>query len=215
MDWSSEKYPWLYLLLGFALMFAWGVISLAHAHERSLARVNDSFTRGSMIMEQLGAVRDDLARLSIDQQAFLSTGDVLFQDGVIESTEALTLHIGILNSLAAKNKLQAPPLAELTRSIDQVLGSVGESDEIATRRGRAAAAAFFESKEATIFEAGAEAEHLRTHIAATISDRIQNARSTRAFLHDLLYIAPPANAFGHRVRRACVTLGNVAPPTVR
>jgi hypothetical protein len=185
MDWSSEKYPWLYLLLGFALVFAWGVISLAHAYERSLARVNDSFTRGSMIMEQLGAVRDDLARLSVDQQAFLSTGDAIFQDGVIESIEALTLHIGILNSLAARSKLQAPALAALSRSIDQVLGSVGESDEIVARRGRAAAIAFFESREPTILEAGADAEHLRTRIAATISDRIQNAQSTAAFLHDL------------------------------
>ncbi len=201
MDSSSEKCPWLSLLPGFALVFAWGVISLAHAHERSLAQVNDSFVHGLMITDRLGAILDDLARLSVDQQAFLSTGDVRFQDGVIESSETLPLHMAMLNSLAAKSKWQAPLLASLSRSIDQVLGSVGQSDEIAAVRGKAAAVTFFESGEAAISEARGQADHLRTEITGSISDRIRNARTTKALLLDLLYVAPAETGLEHGARR--------------
>ena len=38
--------PWLSILLGLALLFAWGVVSLAHAYARGLAKVTDSFTPG-------------------------------------------------------------------------------------------------------------------------------------------------------------------------
>ena len=187
MDLSSEKYPWLYLSLGFALMSLWAVISVANAHERSLARVNDSFTEGFIMADRLEGISDDLARLGVEQQAFLSTGDMRFQDGVIESSERLTLHIGMLNSLVAKSNLQRPILAGLSRSIDQILASVGESDEIVAVRGRAAAIVYFESREAVISEAGWQADHLRTQITGRISDRIQDARTTKAFLQDLLY----------------------------
>ena len=202
MDLSSEKFPWLYLLLGFALMSAWAVISVANAHQRSLARVNDSFTEGSMIADRLGGISDDLARLGVDQQAFLSTGDMRFQDGVIERSERLTLQIGMLNSLVAKSNLQRPILAGLSRSIDQVLASVGESDEIAAVRGRAAAIAYFESREDAISEAGWQADHLRTRITGSISDRIQNARTTKAFLQDLLYVTSAGTGLEHGTRTA-------------
>jgi len=74
MGHSAEKYPWMSILLGLALVFVWGVMSLAHAYDRSLGRMNYSFTRSFMIADRLGAVLDELGRLSVAQQAFLSTG---------------------------------------------------------------------------------------------------------------------------------------------
>src|SRR5260370_10435496 len=122
MDWSSEKYPLFFLLLCFALVVVWGVMSLVHAYDRSLAKVNDSFVQGLMLAEQLGVIGDTLVRLSVDQEAFLSTGDRRFQDGVIESAESFALDMARLNSLAASAKVQRPLLNSMSRSIDQVLG---------------------------------------------------------------------------------------------
>jgi hypothetical protein len=204
MDWPAEKYEWLSLLSGLALIFAWGVISLAHGHERSLASVDNFFTQGSMIMEGLGGVSDDLDRLGIDQRAFLSTGDLQFQDGVIESTEALLLHMSRLQSLAVKNRLQRSPLADLQLGVDRALGSVGESDAIAARRGRAAAIEFFADREAAIWEARAQADHLRAMVSESISNRIRNARSPRAFLHDLVGVAPPGTEFKGAGRKGSI-----------
>ena len=198
MDWSSEKYPWLSLLLGLALMFVWGVMSLAHAYDRGLAEVNDSLIQGFMAVEQIGVVVDALGRLSVDQEAFLSTGDLRFQDGVIESAETLAIDQGRLNSLVASSKSQRSLLNSLSRSIEQVLGSVAESDEIRDMRGRVAAVAFFQSKQAAISDAKSQAGQLRIAITGCISDRLRSARSTSALFQTLLYGAPAGTRLVHK-----------------
>ncbi len=196
----AEKYSWLSPLLGFVLVFVWGVLSLAHAYDRSLTRMNDSFTEGFMIVDRLGAVLDALGRISIDQQAFLSTDDARFQDGVVESAEALTIHVATLNALAARGKLQRPPLAILSRSIDQALTLVGESDEVRQTRGTRAALAYFDARENTFAEARLQAGQLRSEIARHISERVRSARSPKALLHDVLGSAPRGIALEHGAR---------------
>lgn len=192
MDWSSEKYPWLSLLLALVLVFVWGVMSLAHAYYRRLAKVNDSFIQGFMIVDQLGVIADALGRLSVDQEAFLSTGDQRFQDGVVESAETFLLDRNRLNSLADSSQLRRS-LNSLSRSIDQVLSSVAESDKIREVRGRGAAVAFFESKEPAISDAKLQAERLKIGITGCVSDRIQSARGFSALFEDFLYDAPIGN----------------------
>ena len=186
MDWSLEKYPWLSLLPGFALVFVWGVISLGHAYDRNLTKMKDSVDQGFMLVGRLDGALDALARLRVDQQAFLSTGDERFQDGVIESVETLTIDIAVLNSLAAKNKSERALLFSLSRSIEQVLGSVGESDHIMELRGKAEAVAFFDSQEDSIPDAKGQAEQLRIQIAGRISDRIRTPRTANPLLRDVL-----------------------------
>lgn len=189
MDWSSEKYPWLSLLLALALVFAWGVMSLAEAYYRRLDKVNDSFIRGFMIVDQLGVIVDTLARLSVDQEAFLSTGDQRFQDGVVESAESFALNRYRLNSLAAGSQLQSS-LNSLSRSIDLILGSVAESDDIMEVQGKVAALVFFESREPAISKAKLQAEQLKNEITVGVSDRIRNARAVSALFKEFLYVAP-------------------------
>jgi hypothetical protein len=179
MDWSSEKYPLLSLLLGLALVFVWGVMSLVHAYDRDLAKVNDCFIQGFMIVDQLDVIVDGLARLSVDQEAFLSTGDQRFQDGVVESAETFALDRYRLNSLAASSQLQRS-LNSLSRSIDRVVGSVAESDKIREVSGKVAAVAFFESREPAIFDAQSQAEQLKIQDhRGRLRSNSQRARSQR------------------------------------
>ncbi len=199
MGCTSEKYSRLSVLLGLALVFAWGVMSLAHAYDRSLTRMNDSFTRGFMIAERLGGILDALSRLTVDQQAFLSTGDARFQDGVVESAEALANDIGVLNSLAARGTLQRTALIDLSRSIDQMLSLAGESDAIRQSRGAAAAVAYFDSRATAIDEAKLQATQLRGEITRHISERVRTARSPKGMLQDVLAGTPPM-AFEHGPR---------------
>jgi len=181
MDWSSEKYPSSSLWLGFVLVFIWGAVSLANAYDRSLVKINDSYSQALKVVGRLDAIRDALARLNIDEEAFLSTGDERFQDGVIESVESLTIGMGMLNSMAASNELERALLTRLFRSIEQVLGSVAESDNVRDTRGRAAAVAFFESKQATISLAKWHADQLRIESTACVSERIRSGRSAALF----------------------------------
>lgn len=191
---SSEKYPWLSLWLGLALVFAWGVMSLAHAYDRSLATVSDSFTHGFMLLGRLESIVDALDRLGVDQRAFLSTGDERFQDGVIENAESLEIDIDVLNALAATGKSQRA-LVSLSRSIRQVLDLVGESDGIRDVRSSAAAAAFFESKDSALSLAKWQADQLRIEITRGMSGRIIKARRYHALFEGFFY-GEPAPARG-------------------
>ncbi len=197
MDWASEKYPWLSILLGLALLFVWGVVSLAHAYARGLAKVNDSFTQGFIVEERLGAMLEALTHLSVDQEAFLSTGDERFQDGVIESAQTLELDMYMLH-LACGIKLQPPLLNSLSRSIDLVLGSVADSDDIRDVRGRIAAVTFFESQEAAISVAKSQADQLIIDITACLSDRVRSAHGTSVLFEALHYGAPVGTMLVHR-----------------
>ena len=76
---------------------------------------------------------------------------------MIESAETLELHSDMIKSLAANGKLRAA-LAELSRSIKGVIGSVGKSDNIREVRGKAAAIRFFESQQAAIAAVKSQAE---------------------------------------------------------
>jgi CHASE3 domain sensor protein len=197
MDWSSEKSPWMSLVIGFVLVFAWGVMSLAHAYEQSLAKVNDSFDQGFMVVEQLGTILSSLDRLSVDQRAFLSTGETRFQDGVIATAETLQLDVDKLNSMAAISKVRRAPLAGLSGSIKQILASVGESDKIRDARGAAAAVAFFDSREPAMALATWQADQLRIAISRRITERIRGAYGANALVEALLYGAPAETTLGH------------------
>ena len=195
---SSEKYPWMSLWLGLALVFAWGVISLAHAYDRNLATVSDSFTHGFMLLGRLGNIVDALDRLGIDQRAFLSTGDERFQDGVIENAESLEINIDMLNALAATDKSQRP-LTSLSRSIKDVLDLVGQSDGIRDVRGSAAAAAFFDSRQGAVSLAKWQADQLRIEVTRGISGRIRKARGYNALFEGFFYGQPAGTALGRGV----------------
>lgn len=197
MDWSSEKPPWMSLGLGLALVCAWGVMSLAHAYQRSLEKVNDSFDHGFMIVDQLGTIVSSLDRLSVDQRAFLSTGEMGFQDVVIESAERLELDLVKLNSMAVAGRLRRAPLAGLSASVKQVLALMGESDRIKDARGAAAAVAFFDSKEPAISLAAWQADQLRLEISRNTAAEIQCTRGANALVEALRYAFPSATAFGY------------------
>jgi CHASE3 domain sensor protein len=186
----TEKSSWLLLLAGFALVFVWSALSLAHAYERSLARMNDSFSQGLMIVDRLGAVLDALDRLSTDEQAFLSTGEARFQDGVVESAEALTIDIGMLDALAAEGKFRRANLAILSRCVDRALNLVGESDAVRQDHGAQAALAYFDSRENTLAEAKLRANQLRSETVRRLSDRVRSTRRPKTLLHEVLDNAP-------------------------
>jgi hypothetical protein len=185
MDSSSEENSGRQLTVAFALLFVWGVMSIAHAYDRRLVEMNETFTEGFKVVGRLDIIADALDHLGVDQQAFLSTGDESFQDGVIESAEALELNIDMLNSSAAKASRPAL-LAGLSRSVAQIFRSVGESDRIKEGRGKAEAAAYFASSEADISRAKSQSNQLRSEIIRSISDRIWSARGSNTLIVGLL-----------------------------
>jgi hypothetical protein len=183
LDSTSEQCSWLSLAIAFGLLFAWGVMSVVHVHDRRLAEANESFKGTFRLVARLDVVVDALDHLAVDQQAFLSTGDQSFQDEVVTSILTLQLNINALDSLAVKDC--ALPV-ELSRSIKQIISAVGDSDGIRAARGKAAAINFFASKEDDVFRAKWQADHLRIEIIRSIVDRFWRARASSPLLEALL-----------------------------
>jgi hypothetical protein len=94
---------------------------------------------------------------------------------VVESAQALSINVALLDSMAASSRSERALLIGLSQSIQQVLASVADSDDIRERRGKAEALAFFDSWEDSISATKWKAEQLRIKIAGRISDRIGSA----------------------------------------
>jgi hypothetical protein len=169
-------------------------MSLAYAYNRSLAHMNDSFARRLMIETELDDLMSTVDQLSIDQQAFLSTGDGRFQDGIYASAVNLDRQLDGLNAAMARSAAQRAPLAALSAAIKQVMDSVAESYDVRDARGSAAALAFFDANEAVISKVKSQATELRTEIARDFSD--QNARASNGLLAAIFFGAPAGVRFG-------------------
>jgi CHASE3 domain sensor protein len=175
MDSSSEEHWWLSLTVAVVLLVVWSAMSLALAYERRLAQASEFFTEAFRFVGRLDVIAGALDHLDVDQKAFLSTGEESFQDGVVQSIQTLDLSIDTLNSAAAQSTSHRALLVALSRSIEQVIASVAESDRIRETGNKAAAAAFFESKEADISQAISQTAQSRVEILS-ISNRIRSAQ---------------------------------------
>ena len=151
-------------------------MSLAHAYDRRLAEVNESFTDAIRVAGRLDVIADALDHLDIDEQTLLSTDVETFQDGVVESIQTLEINIDALDSLAAGSTSHRTLLVALSRSLEQVIASVGECERIRQSGNKAAALAFFDSREAEIPEAISQTNQLRGEIILSLSDRIWSVR---------------------------------------
>jgi hypothetical protein len=115
---------------------------------------------------------------------------------VWESARSLEDNISWLNSLAPRSGLPRTPLAELSRAINQILDSVGESYDIRDRRGRPAARAFFAAREDAISGARSLADDLTIEVTREILDRTGRARGTNLLLDAIRYGLPVKIGFG-------------------
>jgi CHASE3 domain sensor protein len=203
-----ENTPGWSLWLGFALVVIWGVMSLGHAYDRSLAKVNDSFNQGFVVVGRLDAIVGALDRLNVNQQAFLSTGDDHFLQDVWESARSLDNNIAWLDSFAARNALPRAALTRMSRAIKQVLELVGESYDVRDMRGRPAARAFFAARDATIAGAKSRADELTVEVTKGISDRIRTARGTNLLLEAIRWGLPIEIAFRRAV--ACANSAHLS-----
>ena len=53
MDSSSKEDFWLSVIVGFALLLVWSVMSIAHAYDRRLAESKESFTAALRVVGRL------------------------------------------------------------------------------------------------------------------------------------------------------------------
>ena len=93
MDPYSAEDSWTIRGLGLALVVICLAIGFHYALNRTLTKVNDSVTGGFLVVEHVDAIVDDLDRLTLNQRAFLGTGDERFSQDVVESVMGIERHL--------------------------------------------------------------------------------------------------------------------------
>jgi CHASE3 domain sensor protein len=169
---------------GLALVILCLVIAFSHAHIRSLTKIGDSLTSSLVVVDHVDSVLNDLDRLSVDQRAFLSTGDDHFSQDVAESAIALSHQVNFLNVLVAKKIPLQAPVAKLALELRWALNAVGRSYDIQEMAGSAAAIAYLDT-DPSIFDAKLDAEQLRSRATDSLFDRVRAERRVKAIMEVL------------------------------
>jgi hypothetical protein len=178
MDWSSKKSAWTAsAALVVVLMVVWGVMSLGFAYNASLERMSVSFDRSLTVASLLDNTMNNLDHLGVEQQAFLSTGNSRFHDGVWESALALENDLGWLDDAGPRIGLPRTQLGSLRAGINQALQVMARSYDIRDTRGKAAALVYYDANEAAISGAKTQANELKTRVLQQISDGLRARRN--------------------------------------
>jgi CHASE3 domain sensor protein len=170
---------------GLALVVICLAIGFRFALNRSLTKVSNSLIGGFLILDHVDNILDDLDRLSLNQRAFLSTGDERFSQDVVESVMGIERQIDSLQQIARKGARLHAPVNQLARAIDWALDSLGRSNELEQTSGAAVAIALLDNDE-SIEDAKEVAQELRRQATDGVFDRVRTERKIKSIL-DVLF----------------------------
>lgn len=160
-------------------------IGFHYALNRSLTKVNDFVTGGFVIVDHIDAIVDDLDRLSLNQRAFLGTGDERFSQDVVESVMGIERHMDSLEQLKRQGPRLRTAVSRLDHSIEWALNSLGKSNELNQSLGSGIAIALLDNDD-SITEAKMVAQDLRRQATDGVFDRVRTQRKMKAIL-DVLF----------------------------
>ncbi|MGO9056838.1 MAG: CHASE3 domain-containing protein [Candidatus Binataceae bacterium] len=181
---SAEDSKTVKAMLGVTVVVICLGIGFHHALKRSLMRVSDSFIGGLTVVDHVDSIVNQLDRLTIDQRAFLSTGDDRFSENVVESIMGIDRNLESLEVAANKDPRLRSPVAELSHSINWVMDSMGKSFQIQQTSGAAVAIALLDD-DPSVDGAKGEARRLRAVATDDVFDRVRSESRMRSILNVL------------------------------
>jgi CHASE3 domain sensor protein len=151
----------------------------------SLARVTNSVTAGLIVVENVDSILDNLDRLSMNQRAYLATGDDRYSEQIAESVMAISTDLEALKQVSVKGEpLRRQWVTRLSQRIDWALDSVQQTYELKRLSGAEVAIVLLDN-DVAIDEARMEASELKKVATDGMFDRMENERTTDSILHVL------------------------------
>jgi CHASE3 domain sensor protein len=185
MDPYSAEDSWTIRGLGLALVVICLAIGFHYALNRTLSKVNASVTGGFLVVEHVDAIVDDLDRLTLNQRAFLGTGDERFSQDVVESVMGIERHLDSLNQLKTRGPRVRSAITKLERAVGWALDSLGKSNDLNQSMGSGIAIALLDNDD-SIDDAKRVAQELRKEVTDGVFDRVRTERKMKAIL-DVLF----------------------------
>ncbi|MGO9057320.1 MAG: CHASE3 domain-containing protein [Candidatus Binataceae bacterium] len=184
---SGEDSKIVRIASGLAVITICLAIGFRSALNRSLSKLGPSLKWGFAVVEQADDILDDLDRLRISQRAFLFTGEDRFSQSVIESATGLIEHVDALKDFPAQSPALRHQIMRLSHSVDWVLDTVGQSNDLQQSLGTAVALALLdEDGDHSIQDARLDAVELKKLVTSRVVDRVSIERKLRSVL-DVLF----------------------------
>lgn len=152
---------------------------------RTLNKVNNSVTGGFLVVDHVDAIVDGLDRLTLNQRAFLGTGDERFSQDVVESVMGIERHMDSLGQLKIPDPRLRIVISKLEHSVEWALDSLGKSNDLNQTMGSGIAIALLDNDE-SIADAKMVAQELRKAATDGVFDRVRTERKMKAIL-DVLF----------------------------
>lgn len=178
---SAEDSKTVRMLFGATVVVICLGIGFHHTLKRVLARVNDSLIGGLMVVDHVDSIVNQLDRLTIDQRAFLSTGDDRFSQNVAESVMGIDRNLESLRVAANKDQRLRNPVDRLCRAVNWVMDSMGKSFQVQQTNGSAVAIALLDD-DASVEGAKDEAVQLRTLATNSVLDGVRSESRMKSIL---------------------------------
>jgi CHASE3 domain sensor protein len=182
---SEEDSEIVRLGFGLALVTLCLAIGFQYVLDRALTRVRESMNCAFEVLTDADVILDGLDRLSLDQRAFIRTGDLRFSQDLAESVMVIQSHMDFLRQVGRKASRLRDPVARLDRAVDWALVSLRKSNEVEKSEGPAAAIASLNNDE-SIDEARNEAQQLRKLVTDGAFERVRTERKLESILDVLI-----------------------------
>ncbi len=184
---SAEDSTIVTMASGLAVIAICLAIGFRSALDRSLSKLSPSLERGFAVVEQADDILSDLDRLRISQRAFLFTDEDRFSQNVIDSATGLIEHVDALKQFPAPSPALRRQIARLSHSVDWVLDTVGQSNELQHSLGTAVALALLDADgDHSIQDAKLDAMELKKLVTNRVVDRVGIEHKLRSIL-DVLF----------------------------
>lgn len=151
---------------------------------RTLNTVSRSLTGGLIVVENIDSITHNLDALSVNQRAFLSTGDELFAVQIAESVMAIGNNLESLKQISVNGKPLRPKVTSLSHRINWALDSIERTYDLQQHSGTEAAIALLDNGDA-LWDAKREALSLKQVATDGIFGRVQTERGVNSILEEL------------------------------
>ncbi len=141
-------------------------------------------TGGLSLIENIDSIINNLDRLSMNQRAFLYTGDEGFAAGVAESVLAISNNLTSIKQISVNDEPLQRKATILSHSIDWALESIEKAYDLQQHFGSGPAIALLDHDDA-VEDAKEEALSLKKVATDGMFDRVRTEREVRSILEEL------------------------------
>jgi CHASE3 domain sensor protein len=181
---SAEDSKTVRVACGLVLALIYLAIWFRFVVNGTVTKVALSMTGGLSLIENIDSVMNNLDRLSMNQRAYLYTGDERFAGQVAQSIMAIANNLTSIKHISVNDEPLQRKATILSHSIDWALESIGKTYDLQEHFGSGPAIALLDHDNA-VEDAKEEALSLKKVATDGMFERVRTEHEIRSILEEL------------------------------